>query len=66
MGVSQTELAARLGLVQGHVSNLENGIVANIRLSILAAWADELDMRIEITVAHGTITARASTLLGAL
>ena len=48
-GLSQTEVAARMGTSQSAVARLERG-EADVRLSTLQRYADALDRRVDITV----------------
>jgi ribosome-binding protein aMBF1 (putative translation factor) len=51
-GISQAELARRLGTKQSVVSRLERGAFSKATLETLKKVADALDMRLEIKLHH--------------
>lgn len=49
-GLSQYEVAERMGTVQSAVSQMETGVIADPRWSTLARWASALGAELDVTV----------------
>jgi transcriptional regulator with XRE-family HTH domain len=54
-GLSQRELATRMGVAQSMVSDWEYGRINNPRMPSLVAWAEMLHVRIDIKIRAGTV-----------
>lgn len=50
LGITQRELATRMGVTQPAVAKLESGRIKNLELRTLCRWATALGGQIEITV----------------
>lgn len=55
LGVSQAELARRVGTKQSVISRLERGAFSKATLETIKKVADALDMRLEIKLHHKKI-----------
>jgi len=51
-GISQAELARRVGTKQSVISRLEHGALSKATLETIKKMADALDMRLEIKLHH--------------
>jgi transcriptional regulator with XRE-family HTH domain len=62
-GLSQRDLAERLGTTQPYVAKLESGRIKNLGLKTLAKYATALDARLTVRLEprHAAPTARAAT-----
>lgn len=47
LGLSQTELAARSGVKQGHISRIEQNQLRNVHVSTVIALAEGLDLPVD-------------------
>jgi transcriptional regulator with XRE-family HTH domain len=60
-GMTQAQLAARLGVSQPHIAKLETGRARNIELHTLCRWATALDARLTVDVVSNVSRKRKRT-----
>lgn len=50
LGLSQAEVARRMGMTQSTVSDLESGVCKNPTIGTVKSWAEALDLRFRIVL----------------